>query len=293
MFIIDADGNETILFDDDTCSHDGLPIMEFNLSGFEGRESAYTAYADAQSPNATPSGLGFVLFNPYDSDEDYFFDTRDPDNSVGDTLVLPYWISRELKDGSTLFIQVNLDITYSDLYFIGAFYAIMGVIILLTFIFLMVISIVNARRENRLVKLLFADSISNDRNWLWFVSRGSKVLKKGTKRGARYAIVSLMFVKYRNYVLCHSIDEGEKMLRNVYSVLAASLNKGEIAAHSTEAKFPMLLRYTDRDELKTRLEGIIEKLQKIDDNHNHKFAFQVGVSLIRDSDRQKKACQEF
>ena len=284
MFIIDADGNETILFDDDTCSHDGLPIMEFNLAGFDGRESAYTAYADTRLPNATPSGLGFVLFNPYDSNEEDFFDARDPDNSVGDTLVLPYWISRELKDGSTLFMQVNLDITYSDLYFIGAFYAIMGVIILLTFIFLMVISIVNARRENRLVKLLFADPISNDRNWLWFVSRGSKVLKKGTKRGARYAIVSLMFVKYRNYVLCHSIEDGEKMLRNVYSVLAASLTKGEIAAHSTEAKFPMLLRYTDRDELKSRLEDIIGKLQKIDDNHNHKFAFQVGVSLIGESE---------
>ena len=289
MIIIDEDGNETVLNGEDTCSREGYPIMKFSRSGFRGVASAYTAYADLVSGNATPSDLGFVLFNPYDRDSENFFDINDPDRTVGDTLVLPFWISRELKDGSTLYCRVNLDITYSDLFFMGAFYAMMGVIILLAFIFLITISITNARRENRLVKLLFSDPISNDRNWLWFVSTGRKVMKRGLKSGAKYAIVSLIFVKYRNYVLCHSVEEGEKMLSHVYSVLAASLGKGEIAAHSTEAKFPMLLRYKDKDDIKRRLEGIIAELEKIDDNHNHKFAFQAGINLIGDaSDRISK-----
>ena len=195
-----------------------------------------------------------------------------------ETNYLPYWTAFNLKnDEQIIAFKSYHDISFNDVAYLSVFFLSAYFLAILIFI-LLVMNIIRTHKNNRnMRKIVFRDNITGNRNWFWFALTGKNLLKK-RKGNTQYAIISLAFVGYRNYVLCHSFDEGEQTLKNIWTVIDGFLERNEICAHSTSSNFPILMKVTDEASAKTRLERIIKTLETIGGEHD--FKFQAGVYLI-------------
>ena len=191
---------------------------------------------------------------------------------------IPYWTAFRVKD-NTQIIAFKTTFTFkaSDVYVIFMFAAAAYLLEIIIFIIL-VVNILRTHRNNRKMrKLVFKDEITGNRNWFWFALTGKQLIRR-RKGDTRYALVSLSFVRYRNYVLCHSIELGENTLRLIWQTIDGSLEKKEICAHSGISNFPMLIKANDEQQAEEKVMTIIKRLEKIGGDHD--FKFQAGICMI-------------
>ena len=189
-----------------------------------------------------------------------------------------YWIAYRVKDNSEIIgFKASFPMTVSDFAYHFFYRVVANILVTIVFVIL-VSSVLRTHKNNRQIrKVIFRDNITVDRNWFWFAMKSKEILRK-RRKGTQYAIVSLIFVRYRNYVLCHSVDQGEQTLRLVYQTICAFLDKNEICSHGTINNFQILLKAESEEEVKARLERIIKSLEAIGGDHD--FKFQAGVHMI-------------
>ena len=207
------------------------------------------------------------------------------DLNNGKALSSPYWTAMHINDGKYIIaFKTKLDLTINDFGYFLAFFLAAYLIALLIFIVL-ISNIIRTHKSNKKMRnLVFRDNITGNRNWFWFVIKSKEILRK-RKPGVNYAIVSLIFVRYRNFVLCHSVDEGEHLLHRIWARIYSYLDKKELVAHGTISNFPMLIKAETEDEAREKLETIIKSLENIESDHD--FKFQAGVYMIDPSVRKK------
>ncbi|MCR5773563.1 MAG: GGDEF domain-containing phosphodiesterase [Lachnospiraceae bacterium] len=196
----------------------------------------------------------------------------------GGKVRFPFWIATPLKDGTTLygksvFVFDRFHLAYS-LGMLVAFVA----LVLFQLILLVILFISGILRQQLLTKVFFMDDITNARNWMWLHINGTKVLCRRKYAKTRFALVGMAFVNYHNFCLCHSVAEGEELLREIDHRIRRALNKDEFCARHVGAEFAVLVQYVERDDLKNRITEILEDLESID--NTHKLSFHVGVALI-------------
>lgn len=150
-----------------------------------------------------------------------------------------------------------------------------GLILLVLLIFNRIRNILNKRK---IIRLYLTDPITGGHNWMWFVLRGEPYLRFWRNAGKNFAIMEILFVKYRNYCICHSVQDGEMVLDKMYDIIKKSLTKKEMHAHVSSDCFAVLLQYQNEEELHERLRHLLESLENLDGTH--KFAFHVGVNLL-------------
>ncbi|MCR5847455.1 MAG: GGDEF domain-containing phosphodiesterase [Lachnospiraceae bacterium] len=202
------------------------------------------------------------------------------DQTVKKTSVeIPVWIAINVKDGKqTFFGKAGFSFSLYDVLLIMGFIA-AGIALVVIIILLMLVSMISSLRgQKRMVTALFSDPITRAHNWLWFTYKGEQILKKKRSLKTEYAVIDLVFVKYRNYCVCHSVSEGSEMLCRVDKILRNNIDNKELAAHYASANFALLLKFSDREELQKRLEKIISQLEQIDSDH--KFTFHLGVYVV-------------
>lgn len=195
------------------------------------------------------------------------------------TFSIPFWVGAEIGDsGQILLVKSDLPISRNDhMYFFGGL--VMALVITLTLFIMVIANVVgNLSASKKLKKMMFRDNISRGHNWLWYVVESRKILQSRSNQRKTYAVVELVFVKYRNYVLCHSVKDAEALLRQVATIVRKNLGKDELCAHSTSAALPLLLRVNDEEDARKRLQDIITALENIP--CGHKLAFQAGVYLV-------------
>lgn len=207
------------------------------------------------------------------------------DLNNGKALSSPYWTAMHINDGKYIIaFKTKLDLTINDFGYFLAFFLAAYLIALLIFIVL-ISNIIRTHKSNKKMRnLVFRDNITGNRNWFWFVIKSKEILRK-RKPGVNYAIVSLIFVRYRNFVLCHSVDEGEHLLHRIWARIYSYLDKKELVAHGTISNFPMLIKAETEDEAREKLETIIKSLENIESDHD--FKFQAGVYMIDPAVRKK------
>ena len=191
---------------------------------------------------------------------------------------IPYWTAFRVKDDTQIIaFKTNLMYKASDAMFIVLFAVVAYSLEVIVF-FILVVNILRTHRNNRKMrKLVFKDEITGNRNWFWFALTGKQLIRR-RKGDTRYALVSLSFVRYRNYVLCHSIELGENTLRLIWQTIDGSLEKKEICAHSGISNFPMLIKANDEQQAEEKVMTIIKRLEKIGGDHD--FKFQAGICMI-------------
>ncbi|MBQ3790937.1 MAG: GGDEF domain-containing protein, partial [Lachnospiraceae bacterium] len=194
-------------------------------------------------------------------------------------MELPFWICVDVRGGQQkLFGHAAFQLDMTDVTLIitvGAAFVLMVVIALILLICSFFSGIF---RQHRMTALFFMDEVTGGRNWMWFLTRGEQLLRKRRNASRHFAVLDVVFVKYRNFCVCHSIAEGEKLLREVDRVITQNIGKKELSAHYASANFAVLLSYYEEAQLKRRITEIIGKLEKISDIH--KFGFHVGVDPI-------------
>lgn len=191
----------------------------------------------------------------------------------------PYWIAAPMSESSQiLLVKSILTVKVKDYTYLAAGIIIAVIIAFFVFILMIVSVIMNLSANSKLRRWLYRDNIIKGHNWLWYAVTTQDILCKRKNAHKTYAVVDLVFVRYRNFVLCHSVKEAEALLRQVVLVIFGKLKKGELIAHSTASALPLLLEVKDEDDARARLQDIISTLEAIP--CGHRLAFKAGVYLV-------------
>lgn len=249
-------------------SEDGdMDIMQYVVKLFK-----YELFADKKEDHQSiVSGFTYedkTYTVPVDEDTSWTVQTKG--------VSFPIWLGVDVKDGSEHFygkavIQVNI----KDGLFLIVFIAAVSIIILAVVIMVIARLFGAIATRNKMWRLFFRDSVTHQKNWNFFLFKGEPIVKKRKYAATNFAVVDVVFVKYRNYCLCHSVEEGEELLRKVDSVITKKLQRDELCTHYASANFACLFRYDDQKALKERLDTVLTSLGEIDEKRH--FAFHIGV----------------
>lgn len=196
----------------------------------------------------------------------------------GDTKEIPLWISVPMTQSRQFVGKTTARLFYSDIRNLIIFAVFIAIMIFLVLVIMIINVINNFRHQRKLTEVFFADDLTGAQNRMWMNFKGEQLLKKRKNAGKRFAMLSIVFVNYRNFCVCHSVSEGEEILNRISMTIAGSLRKQEICAHYASASFGVLLRYEAKPDLHLRIEKMLTALEKIDEVH--RFPFHVGVDLI-------------
>ena len=234
------------------------------------RTESYMIYQDTELPFLCydgDSGLDLRLKD--------FLDWYDFDAEIAK---IPIWVSIDLSGSRSFVGKAYISINKNDkILFVELLSCFALILVIIVFIMFAKI-IKSAINYRRVVRLFYSDPITQGHNWMWYVRYGDERLQSASNKRYSFAVVNLVFRNYRNYCLCHSLSEGEVLLSKIDSLLSAELKKPEMCAHATTSNFALLLRYTDEQSLRARLQGFIEKLSRMDSDH--KFEFQIGADIV-------------
>ena len=195
-----------------------------------------------------------------------------------DSIKIPLWVSIDAGDGESFVGKMLFSFNIKDVVLVFEI-ALAIVVVAVILSILMMISIISGIIKYRRVRNLFyKDFVTDGKNWNWYLINGDKRIHSFYSRNQNWAAVNFVFKNYRNYCLCHSVPEGEEALAKINKVIEGSIDKSEICAHATTSNFALLLRYENEEELRQRLNQLIEELSHIEEEHE--FSFQAGVALL-------------
>lgn len=184
-------------------------------------------------------------------------------------------LKKSYTEGAMIVFFILSAILICALYFKPS-YAVALIIVLI--LFMIVFFCNNIRKRKQMTEVFFMDETTGKHNWMWFLSNAEKELNNRRNYNTRFAVLDIVFVNYRNFCVCHSVKEGEEMLRLVDDTISRRIGKGEMVAHHSAAHFAALLIYDTKEILEKRIRNIIKELERIDSDH--KFSFWVGVDMV-------------
>ncbi len=152
------------------------------------------------------------------------------------------------------------------------------IIVLVFTLYYLITLIAMAVNQRRMTTLLYTDMVTGGSNWLFFVRKGTRLLKMNWRNKQKYAMIHLRMEKYRSFCTCFGVKEGEELLERFYASLKKQLKFRETMAHHEMADFGLLLVYTDKDELEKRIHDIEENLNAL--VPNVKLYFACGVCFV-------------
>ena len=194
------------------------------------------------------------------------------------TFQFPLWLAIPMKDGQEVFLgRTNLEIEKQTGILIIGFVIIAALLWFLLLGFMLINLIVIIVRQRKTIDTFLTDPITKGHNGSCFFMRQGPALQK-KHANQNIAIVSLLFLNYRTFCTCHSLEEGEEMLRSICQTVAKKLGKKESCSHVTTSNYAIVLFYEDEKQLRKRLKELIGDLENIDPSH--KFAFHAGVKLL-------------
>ncbi len=191
-------------------------------------------------------------------------------------LLVPFWMGVEVPNSDKMIVVKSaVDMDEGDVIFMGIVFGVIVILLLCGYV-VMIINLVRGIANHRRVNtMLFTDPVTKNTNWTWFKAKGEQLISSRKGAACNYAVIDFDFVKYRNFCIAHSVEEGERALKDVFDVISMGLAKNEICAHSANAHFAVLLSYVNEENLDSKIRSILSKLEKL--YVEHKLAFHVGV----------------
>ena len=224
--------------------------------------------------------VGFTYNTEFQEKYNELMDERyKNDHDVG-FLEVPLWLEYpvEQKDEFIVYRTV-FDIKLRDADLAIEIFLLTAVFVSVVLHVLLIMGIVNFVRQRRILNMFLTDTVTGGHNWMWFLIKGEHLLKKRSVSKIPYAMVSMSMVNYRSYTLCHSVRDGERLLKKLNYSLSRELRPRELMAHATTGEFSLILRAENDDDLKQRLNTIIGKLSAIESPHV--FHFHAGVNVMK------------
>lgn len=201
-------------------------------------------------------------------------DSKGNDNET--IAVIKVWFIQEVDD-LTVYVLQDINIYAYDCFMLLVSLILFGVMIaafILYYISSFVDIIVNARRTS---KVIYTDMTTGGKNWLYFVKKGNRILKRKTHIN-NYAVIHLKMRKYRSFCTCFGVKEGEILVEKMHHVLKKQIKRGELMVFKENATYALLLAYENEEQLKERIEDITNKLNML--LYNMKLYFAVGIYKV-------------
>ncbi|MBP1586670.1 MAG: EAL domain-containing protein [Lachnospiraceae bacterium] len=305
--ILDAEGSEYIIRDNDgrlihgdknnTCFKKGgfthIANVEGEVEIYPDNGNTYIWVGDNGEIRLNWIGLFKLIGEDYDApesdvliinedaiDEQFnFFGGFAFSFSTGIQIRLPLWIGFDVNGGAEKFIGKGyVSVMLGDLAITIS--AVMAVTLLLIVIFFLFLANMtgNIRNKKRVKKVMFGDLATGGRNQTYFTYYGEKNLRKGWAARQDFAVVDLHIVRYSSFCMCHSVADGEDILRRISACIKKQIKWRELFAHASGGEFHLLLKVKDQDQLTERLRVLITELEKVETAHA--FRYHLGVSMI-------------
>ncbi len=304
--LVDKNNNILSSSGENSCSFDGDEIV-LEYVGLTPGENKVEIYADSKDKHVYVKDYDgekkvYVDFfhlislalnggkENYDSASEGFYAGFDDGSEIDlKQIYMPYWMRVPLSDGNALIFKANFQADVSDVMLFAYLILIVSLLVLIIVVFMLVDIIRKIANRHRLKTLFLTDQVTKGSNWMGFCVKGEKILKKRRNYKHSYAVVNLVVVKYTNYCMCHSVEEGDKLLETIQAFINGFLKKGEISAHYASDSFVLLMKYENKLYLNGRLELLLDKLRMVDAEHS--FSFHIGVTELpaaKNNDVEKK-----
>ena len=185
-------------------------------------------------------------------------------------------------NGMNVMVLNDIHVYYRDLITMISCTSLCGALIVIFVIYYLISIISMAVSAHRTAKIIYTDMVTGGENWLAFVRKGAKLLKKNRNGKKNYAVVHLEMHKYRSFCTCFGVNKGEELIERFYNVLKYQIQSGEAMAHKENAAFGLLLTYTDTNQLEARIKQIDNALNAV--LPSMKLYFGAGVYLAQPGD---------
>jgi len=189
-----------------------------------------------------------------------------------------WMIMPQLSEDYHLYIRTEIGIIRRDVIFIAITIG-ATVIIMLIPLFIMLnnaFSAVKVQRQMR--KLLYLDEVTGGNNWIYFKDMAKRELTKSRNRAKSYAIVDLELMKYRSLCACCGVEEGERILENIYNMICDHIGKRDVCTRYARANFALLMECTSAEDAKQKIERIIGELSR--NTGRERFIFHAGYYMV-------------
>lgn len=127
-------------------------------------------------------------------------------------------------------------------------------------------------------KVLYTDVVTGGNNWLYFVKRGTKLLR-AKSAVTDFVVIHLKMRKYRSFCTCFGVKEGEVLIEKIHNTLRKYIKHNELMVYKENAAFGLLLSYTDEYQLRERIDTLIGELDAL--LPKMKLYFAVGIYEVR------------
>ena len=198
--------------------------------------------------------------------------------NLEDRASFPVWAEIPMQDGRIFMAKIFFRVDAGDLTVVVIAVAVLFLFLFILFVYLVIRTIRLRRKQKKLTLLYHTDEITGGYNWKWMHAAGERYLKKKKTAKMNFAMLDIDFDQYRNYCICHTVEEGEKLLEKLDEVIGNNIAKKEMSAHYGSASFAVLLRYDREEELLERVKALIGSLEQA--APGQRVRFHVGIDLI-------------
>ena len=185
-------------------------------------------------------------------------------------------------NGLEVMVLNNVSIYFEDFLMMGICIFLCGLLISIFVIYYLIsiISMVSSVRKT--TKIIYTDMVTGGDNWLLFIRKGIKLLKKNGRGHRKYAMVHLEMRKYRSFCTCFGVNKGQELIEKFYAALKKEMKRNEVMAHQENAAFGLLLVYTEMEQLEARIQKLENVLNEV--LPGMKVYFGVGVYWVQNGE---------
>lgn len=205
------------------------------------------------------------------------FMTNDESKAV---MQLKVWFVINVE-GSQVCVLNNIYVYSSDVFMLVVSAAIFVMLIIVFMVYYLVSFIGLILNVNRTAKIIYTDVVTGGNNWLYFVKKGTSLLKRNKKHN--YAMLHIEMRKYMSYCTCFGVREGEELIEKFYHIMKKHISRKEAMAHRENADFGLLLTYTDSTQLVERINQLETAMNTV--LPDMQFYFGVGVYVVAQGEK--------
>lgn len=189
------------------------------------------------------------------------------------------WIVQDIDQGKyILYYSTDEILKTKDMLYIIISIVILLVSVGVPLILYIVMLIASLVGQKRTAKLLYYDTITAGKNWVFFSERAGKIIKKSKHGKRRYAMVSLRMERYQGYCACYGVAEGEAAVERINKIISKAVKKKELFARYAEAEFGLLLLMDSEEQVTERVMALRNQL--IQAMEPHKIDFNAGLCEV-------------
>ena len=280
--ILDSDGNTVFRTGDSEPDFDMM--LEFHL----GRE--FITVPDSKSSFVVGEKPGTILAIPVEDIFGSVFDPLEHGNTreqwMDETIVRQdYWLQVPLEDDAyTLYAKFSLQAQRQDILYAYFFGFVVILLLLIPVILLFINTIRSAVMQRKMTQLIYLDTTTGGRNWLYFQNCASRMLTRLWNNKKAFAIVNLHLERYQNYRACYGVKAGQELLAAMSGFLSARVGKNEFFARYEGANFGLLIQCVGENEqeyaenCRKRVRSLLAELTGL--RPDQKIHFYAGINMI-------------